>query len=327
MEKKNETFFLNEASILQKFLNRKISFNNFYNSLILGKNCSTLISKSSAQGIVFKTCGDNNNGSCEKCKLKLAIKIYSIGDEGRHEYSILKEIKKAFQKQFNQTLKEAYMKRVIDYKIFLGHEKSTILVTRFVEFSKDYSVNMKKYLMGGKCSVLTLDCLIIEVLFTLQYLHNNIPGFVHFDLLTQQIFLTPVITDEWLPFPNDIARVFLPRARKYRGLLGDFGYSITNNNKLNKYLDFTVRTIGFDVYRFLNDILNKCKSTSLESRAKFWILKALPNYERILKLSIKFAIESKKDTHGYLPKEAESLLPKSVGEIFSKFFPLQIKKN
>ena len=324
---KNKTYFA-DASILKKFLDRQISYNDFLKLLISGKNCSTLISKSSAQGIIFKTCAYNkSNSDCDKCRLKLAIKIYINGSSGRHEYNILNEIKNAFKNQTNERLREAYMKRVISYKIFINYGRAALLVTKFVEFSPDRAVNMKKYLLSGNCSQLTLDCLIVEILFTLQYLHNNVPGFVHFDMLTQQVFLSRVKEDEWLPLPyqNETFCAFMPLSRKYRGILGDFGYSNTEKNKLNKLFDYPVRTIGFDIYRFLGSVLNECKSTALEDRAKLWVSKALPNYSKILNLGIQFAIESKKDTSGYLPKEAESLLPKSVGEIFKKFFPLQIK--
>ena len=315
---------LGAKEILKLVKEKKLNYEGLQKAMEVKENCFRFVkgekffvredrNASNVQGIVYKTCGYVVS-NCLECKDPLAVKIYirnSLGSpEPLQEARILSELKEAFDA--DKIYGAEYSSHIITYVDYIEESANNpnILITELVEFSPGRAMNLKEFLRTGLCTVPILDSLLIQILLTLEYASKRVPGFVHFDLLAQQIFLRDTGKQVTMRTPNSIFKL----KTTIQAVIGDFGFSISNMypNRYEPILkDFQLRVSGFDVYRLLTD----CKDyvsfdSNLRHRMDEWLVSAFKGKlslvehlrDRWAKQKIK---QNKNFRHwGYLPETA-----------------------
>lgn len=272
-------------------------------------------SLSNNQAEVYKTCAYVVS-DCAKCKDSLAVKIYHQrsyqSPEPLQEARILRQLNEAFAKDI--LYGSYYSKHIIEYVDYIqeSREKSSpnILVTKLVEYSPGRVLNLKEFLRSGQCTVKILDSILMQVFLTLDYAIARVPGFVHFDLLCQQIFLRK--TEKMVELPTPLS-IFKSKT-SIEAVIGDFGFSISDMypNKQEPIIkDFQLRVSGFDVYRLLTDCYEKVSyDLALKERLETWLFYCFKGqYSAIEDLEERWQAEKRQTlktfkTWGYLPLTA-----------------------
>ena len=296
MNTKKKYKYIVEEPLIQQFKNKSLSLENLIKLISEEYQCFKKIKIDSKQGEVFKACSTIETENCKKCKNKIAVKIFNKASAGIQELNILLQVKNSIQ---TDPLSVYFKHHLLIFKEILQENDKIVLVSEFVESDKNNNnLNLKQFILSGRCSKNDLFSLIIEVLFTLQYLHIKIPQFSHNDLLCQNVFLTYKIFNKF-PFKN--TQHMIVKQKHFSAVIGDFGLASSKQFKLSSSHELG---IGADIFRFLKDASDLCRGqTDLEQ-----LMRIVTDYA----FSGNFKYLESKSKNAFLPKGFEQYLPKNV---------------
>lgn len=323
--------------LFSNFKSKAINFEALQEAMEFRQNCFRKIKDetvyevndvtSSAQGYVYKTCG-HVVSNCYQCDDPLAIKIFIrrsfLSPEPLQEARILEQLSDAFSK--DAEFGTMYLKHIIRYVDYIQEtrENPSILITQLVEFSPGRALNFKEFLRSGNCTVDILESILIQILLTLEYAYQRVPGFVHFDLLPQQIFLRDTKKQVVLKTPSSTFKL----KTTIEAVIGDFGFSLSTkypNHQEPILKDFQLRVIGFDVFR----LLTECSflvgfDSTLHHRMKLWLMYAFKNkLSKIQDLTDEWIHKNRLKNkyfrdYGYLPETAKPYIKSSPLEFMKR---------
>ena len=283
--------------------------------------CTEIVDVVQKNGAVFAACPVK--GPCSACPEPLVIKISKevlnprhVGAQvSIHEALVLRDIYVALRALSGPWT--TYKRCVLEYVNHVqGRSVSgaleTVLVTKMVpRKSKDSVRNLQEHLRSGRCTAKDLVVSIIQVFMTLDLLQTLVPGFVHMDLLTAQIFLRrwPLSGPAVLPV-NSESHFVLP-IRRYWSVVGDFGTAVTTARPQAVFdYRFNEKPPGFvspaqDVFRFFLDVHHCTRGTGLAGFADSLVHTLFGTHFNEL---VHAAQLHSKDTM-YLPAHLASALP------------------
>jgi hypothetical protein len=240
-------------------------------------SCTTLINNKpsdSSNGFLYKVCATSDKPSnCTTCAKHWVIKVRKPnGKVDAIEATIMQQV----QAGMNQLAPKysAYRSHVVQYISHIqtriddaSGPSDAVLVMGLVPFSPGEPKNMAELVTRFSPSPEDLDVLIIQMFLTLNVVTQVTPGFRHLDLLMNQVFLQRWPEDRaFEQLPTGTGYFLLPR-RAFYGVLGDFGWSTTdqeayNENEFRKLRvsQKCIRGPAQDIFRFFQGLYNAAKA-------------------------------------------------------------------
>lgn len=249
---------------------------------ILHTKCTIRIDVGNKNGAIFIVCGDDVGPSqrCRDCMRPWIVKTsLSLLDSNRpnsrvlpHEAYVMHQITLAMNElgpryEIYKTCVLQFVEHAVD-----SHNE-TMIVYKFVPYIDASVQNLRAYASSGLMKPKDIAIIIIQVFLTLQFIRLRVPGFVHMDLLLQQIFLCAWPGNGPVKMPINSTKSFVVPKRVTWPVIGDFGTSVTDAFQQAK-VDYgfnrhgpTFCNITQDVFRFFYDLY-----ALIEGPAKDYVL-------------------------------------------------------
>jgi len=262
---------------LQKYAEKTITLSEF-NEALKESKCAQFIGNGSnakvyaacalfAHSIGFMT----GNHVCSDCKLLVAVKVPRFDEQEAKnrtygsltESNILYEIDIALRSNFLQSF--YFSKHILRYQgHYQGLDNSFVLISNYIG-NLNSSINLEKLIKHNKCTSIQFLILTVQIFATLHYLRLIIPGFVHMDLTTAQIFLNDGEGAQKLSLTTEYS-CKIPQIA-YNAVIGDYGLTITDLHPQNKALMIKNGiAVGptQDLFRYFNTAKANAKGTQTE---------------------------------------------------------------
>lgn len=238
---------------MELFVEGHLNAKQVYQNLI-GVRCVSPMSSSGRHGILVSAC-KNDVFYCKDCNQYYVLKFSKHARKGLKvfltEAKVLQQISIAM-KTLKQEFK-LYASFVLQFVNYFENsvDNDIILVTKLVHTG----LTLKDYIQ--ECTFQELCVFIIQIFMTLEVISKCVPGFLHLDLLTSQIFLRPTKADEHLfRLRIDENSVFVLPIGRFIPVIGDFGFSVSNmywhRMPFGPEKEFYCKLQ--DIYRLLSDI-------------------------------------------------------------------------
>lgn len=222
---------------MSMFSRGQLPLSSFVGLLRQGR-CTRQIDVGQKNGAVFATCNERlaQGVSCSKCRQHVVFKLSkeavnptSVGARVfPHEAKVLRQVTEALDGLGREwSTYKTHVITLLDFATDGAGE--TVLVSKLVRTSGSQPKNLRDLIRSSSCKQSELVAIIIEVFMTLDVIQRRVPGFVHMDLLTPQIFLS-----DWpASSPSNILPVnrtmaFVVPKQRFWPVLGDFGTAYTD---------------------------------------------------------------------------------------------------
>lgn len=236
---------------------------------IIKTKCTIRIDVGNKNGAIFIVCGDDIGKAqrCRDCMRPWIVKTsLSILDPGKpnarvlpHEAYVMHQITVAMNElgpryEIYKTCVLQFVEHAVDTN------QETLIVYKFVPYIDANVQNLRAYAMSGLMKPKDIAIIVIQVFLTLQFIRLRVPGFVHMDLLLQQIFLCAWPNNGPVVMPINSTKAFVLPKRVTWPVIGDFGTSITSQFPQAKIdYGFYKQGVDFcnitqDVFRFFYDL-------------------------------------------------------------------------